>query len=250
MPANPEAISAVNGKNWSAPAAANDPAPRATPGFDGSAENARRQAANTLASASAENVRLQAANTLASAQAPAGGPAALNDVLLTTPAFSAAHSAALEAATSGQDMKLAPQVGAAGWDGALAQKVVWLVGERQQTAQLHLNPPQLGPLEVRLSVAPADQNAVANAQFASPHAAVREALEAAMPRLREILAESGITLGNATVGNGSFQQQGFASGDGPSPSWRADEHGGVFFRAESAIAAVRRTSDGMVDIFA
>ncbi|MFN7085461.1 MAG: flagellar hook-length control protein FliK [Burkholderiales bacterium] len=234
LAANVEANSAVNGKNWSAPTAANDPASRAaTPGVGGAAETAR----------------LQAAHGLASAQSPASGPAAPNEAPMTTPAFSAAHSAAIEAAAS-RDMKLAPQVGAPGWDGALAQKVVWLVGERQQTAQLHLNPPQLGPLEVRVSVTPADQNAVANAQFASPHAAVREALEAAMPRLREILAESGITLGNATVGNGSFQQQGFASGDGPSPSWRADEHGGTFFRTESAIAVVRRTNDGTVDVFA
>jgi flagellar hook-length control protein FliK len=35
--------------------------------------------------------------------------------------------------------------------------------------------------------------------FTSPHSAVREAVESALPRLREILADSGIMLGNASV---------------------------------------------------
>ena len=44
------------------------------------------------------------------------------------------------------------------------------------------------------------------AQFSSPHLAVREAIEQALPRLREMMAENGITLGNVMVGSDSFQQ--------------------------------------------
>lgn len=160
-----------------------------------------------------------------------------------------AHPAASGAA-AGQELKIAPQVGTAGWDGALAQKVVWLAGERQQVAELHLNPPHLGPLEVRVSVA-ADQGGTAHAQFTSPHAAVREAIEAAMPRLREILAESGITLGNTTVGNESFrQQQGFTPADGGLAAWREKADAGASSQAGEIAGVARSVRNGMVDIFA
>lgn len=150
----------------------------------------------------------------------------------------------------GRELQIAPPVGAAGWDGALAQKVVWLAGERQQVAELHLNPPHLGPLEVRVSVA-SDQSGVANAQFASPHAAVREAVEAAMPRLREILAESGITLGNTTVGNDSFRhQQGFTPADGRPVTWRVEAGAGAASPAGASLGVTRGARNGLVDIFA
>lgn len=95
-----------------------------------------------------------------------------------------------------------PEVGAAGWNGALGQKVLWMATQHQQVAEMHLNPPNLGPLEVRLTII----NDQATAQFVSHHPAVREALESALPRLREMLAESGITLGNVQVGAESFAQ--------------------------------------------
>jgi len=81
------------------------------------------------------------------------------------------------------------------WGDEFNQKITWLSNQKEQTAELHLNPPQLGPMDVVLKVS-GDQ---ATAFFTSPHAAVREAVEQAMPRLREMMAESGIMLGNATV---------------------------------------------------
>jgi flagellar hook-length control protein FliK len=81
------------------------------------------------------------------------------------------------------------------WGDEFNQKITWLSSQKEQTAELHLNPPQLGPMDVVLKVS-GDQ---ATALFTSPHAAVREAIEQAMPRLREMMAESGIMLGNATV---------------------------------------------------
>lgn len=89
-------------------------------------------------------------------------------------------------------------VGQNKWGEEFAQKITWLVtAGRDQTAELHLNPPQLGPLDVVLKI----NGDHATAQFTSPHAAVREAIEQALPRLREMLADNGIALGNATVGD-------------------------------------------------
>jgi flagellar hook-length control protein FliK len=82
------------------------------------------------------------------------------------------------------------------WADEFSQKITWLASSnKDQTAELHLNPPQLGPLDVVIKVS-GDQ---ATAMFTSPHAAVREAIEQAMPRLRDMLADNGIMLGNATV---------------------------------------------------
>lgn len=94
-------------------------------------------------------------------------------------------------------------VGHAKWGGELAQKVVWMASQQSQVAEIHLNPAHLGPVEVMLSISQ-DQ---ATAQFVSSHPAVRDAIQDALPRLREMLAESGIQLGNVTVGADSFQQE-------------------------------------------
>ena len=91
------------------------------------------------------------------------------------------------------------------WADEFSQKITWLASSsKNQTAELHLNPPQLGPLDVVIKVS-GDQ---ATALFTSPHAAVREAVEQAMPRLRDMLADNGIMLGNTTVSDQTPRDQG------------------------------------------
>lgn len=89
------------------------------------------------------------------------------------------------------------------WGAEFSQKVVWVAGQDKQTAQLTLNPPQLGPVEVTINVSH-DQ---ATAVFSSPHSEVRQAIETAMPQLREAFAAAGIELGQASVNSESFRQQ-------------------------------------------
>lgn len=94
-------------------------------------------------------------------------------------------------------------VGRPGWGDELGAKVVVVVRDGQQTAEMQLNPPNLGPLEVRLSV----QNDQTTLMFVSAHASVREAIQAALPRLSGMFAESGLSMGNVTVGDQSLAQQ-------------------------------------------
>lgn len=96
------------------------------------------------------------------------------------------------------------RIGGAGWDQALGQKVLWLLSQQQQVAELSLNPPELGPLQVVLKMADEQLSAT----FVSQHADVRNALEAALPRLKEMMSESGINLSSTTVSADSSQQQG------------------------------------------
>lgn len=115
----------------------------------------------------------------------------------------------ITAPKSGQDVAAQEAVAvrtplrAAGWDADFAQKVVWMAGRESQSAQLVLNPPQMGTVEVRLTLTGGE----AGAQFFSPHHNVREAIESAMPRLREMMAEAGLSLGQASVSSESFRDQ-------------------------------------------
>ncbi len=118
--------------------------------------------------------------------------------LLSHPALRAAPPAALEsmpALNALASPKLAPTVGTTAWGQALGEKLVWMTAGAQQTASLTLNPPNLGPLQIVLNVS----NDQATASFFSAQPEVRQALEAAMPRLREMMDEAGIQLGQATV---------------------------------------------------
>lgn len=98
--------------------------------------------------------------------------------------------------------KLAPQVGTTAWNQALGEKIVWMAGAAQQTATLTLNPPNMGPLQVVINLS----NDQATASFFSAQPEVRQALEAAFPRLREMMNEAGIELGQATVSSETPQQ--------------------------------------------
>ena len=100
--------------------------------------------------------------------------------------------------------KLTPPVGSSAWDQALGQKIVWMVGGSQQSASLTLNPPDLGPLQVVLHVT----NEQANATFIAAQPEVRQAIEAALPKLRDMMNEAGIQLGQTSVNAGSGNHAG------------------------------------------
>lgn len=119
------------------------------------------------------------------------------------------------------------------WASELGQKLLWFVGNDKQLAQLTLNPPQLGSLEITLKL---DKDG-ANAHFVSANAEVRGAIETALPRLREMFATAGIDLGQVSVGSESFRQH----ADG-----RQEGSGAPRQMGDKAILGVASTS-GLVD---
>ncbi len=76
------------------------------------------------------------------------------------------------------------------------------------TVQMHVNPPELGPIHITLHVG----DSIAQASFVSPHASVRQALENALPHLEQQLAQAGLSLGQADVGSQQSGQQAYAQG--------------------------------------
>ena len=90
------------------------------------------------------------------------------------------------------------------WNDDFAQKVTWLAGQHKQSAELTLNPPSMGNIEISLKLD--RETSSATASFVSTNAEVRETIESALPRLREMLAGVGIELGQAQVSAESFRQ--------------------------------------------
>jgi flagellar hook-length control protein FliK len=137
-------------------------------------------------------------------------------------------------------------LGAPGWSTALADQLVMFAGEKQQIAELRINPPHLGPVDITLTVSD-DQ---ASAVFASPHAIVRETIESALPRLREVLAESGINLGQASV-TADSPRDGSAQAQLRSSFARGGERSGAeVTHPMAATRPVGRALPGLVDLFA
>lgn len=185
-----------------------------------------------------------------SSQVAVGADAALQGVAMQVAQVGMARQ---EISSQSQTYAIAPPVGSSEWGGALSDKVTWMASQGSQTAELQLNPPNLGPLEVRVTVG-ADQQA--NVVFVSHQPAVREAIETAMPRLREMLADSGIMLGNSMVGAETFQQQQQAhsqksGGAGGRGGASEDEalNGVSDVSGVSGGAGQLRSGRGMVDMF-
>ncbi len=89
------------------------------------------------------------------------------------------------------------------WNQGMGKQVVWMANQNIRSAEIRLNPAHLGPIEVRIEMED-DQVSLA---FSSRHAVVREAVEQAMPRLREMFEESGLNLADTDVSQQSFAEQ-------------------------------------------
>lgn len=96
------------------------------------------------------------------------------------------------------------------WNEAMGNRVMWMVNQNVQGAELRLNPPHLGPLEIRVSM----EGDRAHVQFLAAHATTRDTLDAAIPRLREMLAESGVQLGDVDVSHREAGGDSGGSGEG------------------------------------
>jgi flagellar hook-length control protein FliK len=193
---------------------------------------------------------LHAAFGKAVAEAASQRPVAIQAATQADAAAPATALATLQAATqtvhapTAHADKLTPAVGTPAWDQALGQKIVWMAQGGEQSASLTMNPPDLGPMQVVLSVS----NNQATVEFMAAQPEVRQALEAALPRLRDMMSESGIQLGQANVSAGGQQQ--FAGSDGGGRSGgRGNDHAGAE-APQVRQGMVRIARDGTVDTFA
>ena len=136
----------------------------------------------------------------------------------------------------------------AAWGEQIGQRVQLMASNRLQTAEIRLTPAELGPLRIQVAV----DDGAASVTFHAASAVTRDAIEQALPRLREMLAESGLTLGQTDIGEQGVQHGGReGSDDAPAVTHAAadpaDDPDG-----EATSGQHRRTieSSGLVDMFA
>lgn len=149
--------------------------------------------------------------------------------------------------------QLNAQLGSPEWQQALNQQVLMFHRNGQQSAELRLHPQELGALQITLKLD--DQQA--QLHIAAAHGQVRAAVEAAMPQLRHALAESGINLGQSSVGGESTPQWQQAQQQASNSQGRSSyaEHPGDEAAAADGVSApmaLQRMASAVngVDIFA
>ncbi|MDG5498595.1 flagellar hook-length control protein FliK [Marinobacter sp. BGYM27] len=97
------------------------------------------------------------------------------------------------------------------WGEKVAGKLAWLTTQRMSVAEIHITPPDFGPMEVRVHV----HNDQANVAIHASHSVVRDQLELNGHRLRDMLQDSGLTLERFEVSaDASGQGQRDSAGEG------------------------------------
>ena len=95
-------------------------------------------------------------------------------------------------------------VGQAEWGDKVMGKLSFLTARNMQVAEIHLTPPDMGPMEVKVRM----QNEQANITVHAANPVVREQLEQNSHRLRDMLGEQGVELGQFDVSDQAGQQAG------------------------------------------
>lgn len=93
--------------------------------------------------------------------------------------------------------------GDSAWQQELGDKLIWMHKQDMPSVQLRLNPEHLGPVLVKIEVNQ-DQASVA---FTAHNLAVKEAIEAAIPKLREMLGGQQLNLADVNVSQQQSEQR-------------------------------------------
>ena len=139
-----------------------------------------------------------------------------------------------------------------GFSEAVVDRVMWLSSQNLKSAEIQLDPQELGRLEVRVHMTQ-DQ---AQVTFASPNANVRDALEGQMHRLREMFAQQGMNQLDVNVSDQSLNRgwQGAGGEAERRGGGRGDFGGGGDEEVTVSHSEIRATGSGggrgLVDFYA
>lgn len=141
-------------------------------------------------------------------------------------------------------------VGNAEWGDKLVGKLSWLTARNMSVAEIHLTPPDMGPMEVKVRV----QNDQANITVHSANPVVRDQLEQNSQRLRDMLGEQGLNLSRFDVSD-SPQQRGGEQGPGEDQGRSSGGNSDTLAEVDANDADMQAGSldlswKGEVDIFA
>ena len=163
-----------------------------------------------------------------------------NAVQQTAPVRSQVAPSAAQHVPAAQLQLLTPQ-----WGQAVGERMIMMAQHGPRSAQIQLDPAELGAMQIRIHVQGQDQVSVS---FTSPNPAVRDALEQQMPRLREMMAEQGLNLSEGSIfdqsGSGAREEQPGGS------SGRSGGYAGQGDEVEVESRLVGSQALGLVDYYA
>lgn len=110
------------------------------------------------------------------------------------------QAASLTPVPGGQAVQTPP--GEPGWDAQVGQRLIWMVSNEIKSAEIKLNPAELGPMEVKVRT----EGDKVQVSFHVHNAPVRDAIEQSIPRLREAFSGQGMDLLNVNVSQQGFSQ--------------------------------------------
>lgn len=183
--------------------------------------------------------------------ADTGTPAPTITALQALAGHHAAPTAAVTAPATAATILQQPADPATGYDDGFSGHIAWLAGQRIGHAEIRVVPEHLGVIDIRLHVDGSD----VRADFHSSQPEVRQALEASLPRLREMLGQQGLQLAHAGVGQGQSQAQGQTQRDGQPqsggfPVSEASDRLTLPGEAGSPLPPNFRKSRGLLDVYA
>ncbi len=214
--ANGAVAAAANAADSAVPPAGGSPTQAvgsAAPAAGGPAGSAARpMAAVTAAAATAAAAKPAASPAAVAALAEAGASdkhAGSDSPASTTPDGAAGlaqlsvNSLSPTDAPGAPTLKVAAGVDTPEFGQGLADRVSYMIGNNLNGAKLQVNPPQLGPIEVRIAV----QGDHAQVWMTSHSAVTRDALESSSPKLREMLGAQGFGQVSVDISQRSFQER-------------------------------------------
>lgn len=131
------------------------------------------------------------------------------------------------------------------WGDKFAEHIVWLGNNDIKSAVIKINPEELGPLEISVKVVKDS----ANVNILSHSMHVRDIVDQAIPRLRDMMADQGLNLANVQVSADTRSNNQFAQNNNNNdPHYEAS-----FNEAEEEaqlVTSIKKPPKGLVDYFA
>jgi flagellar hook-length control protein FliK len=176
------------------------------------------------------------------------GTTVSTDDLNGTTAMAAGQRLSTLSSSAVPQLPVATPVGQPGWGSEIGQRVMMMAKGDLREAQLQLHPRSLGPVEVRIVYGHDHQ---LNVSFTAANPVARDALDAALPRLREMFDQQGLNLANTDISHESFAQQEQRQ-HAEAHSLAANEavNGGYDIQVDSGPPPPTVISDGLLDAYA
>ena len=146
------------------------------------------------------------------------------------------------------DQTLKLTKGQQAWGDALSERIAMNAAKDIKQVTIHLDPPELGSLELKLQIKD-DQQTQVQVQVQSPQ--VKEALESSAQRLKDMLANQGLELSEFDVQTGAEQgkDQDGRSAEGVAQSEQQDSDASLVEGEELSLDIQRPKNNNLLDTF-